>query len=419
MGYIGKITAGGGTHLVGSTLYGTCSDSAGTVAKTVTCSDFDALLVGVTIHVKFTNSNLAANPTLNVNGTGARRIYRYGTTSPSASVALSWFAGSVVSFTYDGDYWQMNGWQETDGGSYGVCDTSPNTVMKSVSIAEFELKEGAVVHVKFVNDNSATNPTLNVSESGAKPIYQYGTSPSGIPIEVDALKAGAVACFVYDGTAWIMESGGSTESLSDLTNGMIGHGYGTCSTPESTQAKVGILDDYSLVTGGIVSIQFSNNVPASSTLNINGQGARSIYYNGMPISANIIQEYDTATFIYDGYQYHLLAIDRWAEDVGGLVANIGSHTVETDVPAGAVFTDTTYTASTGTVTSITNISAITADEITSWSDGSMTTVTYANEVLTITNGTKPSLTHTPKTLPNISVTNVNVVTSFTETTSGA
>ena len=108
MGYVGKVTAGGSTHLVGSTLYGTCSSTADTVAKVVTCSDFTTLITGVTIHVKFTNTNTATNPTLNVNSTGAKSIYRYGTTVPSTSASWSWYAGAVVSFTYDGSAWIMN-----------------------------------------------------------------------------------------------------------------------------------------------------------------------------------------------------------------------------------------------------------------------------------------------------------------------
>lgn len=110
MGYVGKVTAGGSTHLVGSTLYGTCSTAAATAAKVVTCSDFTTLITGVTIHVKFTYANGVANPTLNVNGTGAKSIYRYGTTAPSTNAATSWQAGSVVEFTYDGSAWILNGW---------------------------------------------------------------------------------------------------------------------------------------------------------------------------------------------------------------------------------------------------------------------------------------------------------------------
>lgn len=108
MGYVGKVKMGGTTNLVGSTLYGTCSTNADVVAKAVTLANFNILIEGVTIHVKFTNENTADSPTLNVNSTGAKPIKIYGTTAPSQ--ALSWPAGGVVSFTYDGTSWITNDW---------------------------------------------------------------------------------------------------------------------------------------------------------------------------------------------------------------------------------------------------------------------------------------------------------------------
>lgn len=114
--YIGKVKYGDNTWPVGSTLYGTCDTVAGTAAKVVTMPDFDTLLEGVTIHVKFTHSNDAhvGNATLNVNNTGAKTIMRYGTTAAGTGASASWNAGAVVSFTYDGTYWQMNDWVNTD-----------------------------------------------------------------------------------------------------------------------------------------------------------------------------------------------------------------------------------------------------------------------------------------------------------------
>lgn len=112
MGYIGKVKVGNDTHLVASTLFGTCSTAIGTTAKVVTCSNFNQLENGVTIHVYFTNGNTAANPTLNVNSTGAIAIKRYGTTAPQCSTQ-NWAAGQIVSFTYyqvssSDKRWMMN-----------------------------------------------------------------------------------------------------------------------------------------------------------------------------------------------------------------------------------------------------------------------------------------------------------------------
>lgn len=113
-GIIGKVTAGGGTHLVTSTFYGTCATAAGTAAKIVKLADATAdaatAIVGMTLAVKFTNSNTVANPTLTVQRNGnttnliaATSIKAYGTTAPGTTVATSWRAGAVVLFVYVAD----------------------------------------------------------------------------------------------------------------------------------------------------------------------------------------------------------------------------------------------------------------------------------------------------------------------------
>ena len=110
MGYVSKIKVGSATHPVASSLYGICTTAAGEEVKAVSCADFDQLIEGVTIHVKFLHTNSAANPKLNVNSLGVKSIYRYGASAPGVDTANSWQAGSVVAFTYDGEAWQMNGW---------------------------------------------------------------------------------------------------------------------------------------------------------------------------------------------------------------------------------------------------------------------------------------------------------------------
>lgn len=92
--------------IIQNTSYGTCSTAASTAAKTVALSDF-VLTTGACIRVKFTNTNTAANPTLNVNGTGAKSIMRFGTTAIRGTAATSWNSGSIVTFVYDGTNWLM------------------------------------------------------------------------------------------------------------------------------------------------------------------------------------------------------------------------------------------------------------------------------------------------------------------------
>ena len=109
MSYAGQVEVGSGvTSPVASTLYGICNTAAATAAKVVTLSDYDELITGTTVHVKFTYSNTAASPTMQVGSTAAKPIYQYATTTPGTTEATSWKANSVVSFTYDGTAWRMN-----------------------------------------------------------------------------------------------------------------------------------------------------------------------------------------------------------------------------------------------------------------------------------------------------------------------
>ena len=101
MSYSGKFKdKDNNLHPVTSVLYGTCDTAAATAAKVVTCTDFDALMTGVTIRVKFDNANTAASPTVNINSTGAKSVYRFGSTAPVDG--NSWNAGEVVELVYDG-----------------------------------------------------------------------------------------------------------------------------------------------------------------------------------------------------------------------------------------------------------------------------------------------------------------------------
>lgn len=109
MSYAGQVETGGGAlSPIGSTLYGLCSTGAATAGKVVDLADYDELITGTTVHVKFTYGNTASSPTLQVGSTTAKPIYAYGTTAPGNTAAASWAANSMVSFTYDGTAWRMN-----------------------------------------------------------------------------------------------------------------------------------------------------------------------------------------------------------------------------------------------------------------------------------------------------------------------
>lgn len=85
----------------------TCTAAATTAAKTasITTGTF-SLEAGARVTVKFSNVNTAANPTLNINSTGAKNIYFNGTQITSTGVNI--LAG-VTDFVYDGTQWHVVG----------------------------------------------------------------------------------------------------------------------------------------------------------------------------------------------------------------------------------------------------------------------------------------------------------------------
>lgn len=84
--------------------YGTCSTAAATADKTVACTGF-AGGIGSEITVKFTVTNTAANPTLNVNSTGAKPIYYRGATISAGYLA----ANRTYTFRFNGTQYELVG----------------------------------------------------------------------------------------------------------------------------------------------------------------------------------------------------------------------------------------------------------------------------------------------------------------------
>lgn len=85
--------------------YGICVTLAETAAKFVTLDNF-LLFTGATVSVKFTYTNSVANPTLNVNSTGAKAIYANGS-AMTADSPYNWMPLSTQSFVYNGTQWEL------------------------------------------------------------------------------------------------------------------------------------------------------------------------------------------------------------------------------------------------------------------------------------------------------------------------
>ena len=175
MSYIGNVAVGSATHLVGSTLYGTCNTGASTKEKSVTCTNFDKLLTGVTIHVKFDNTNSIADPTLNVNNTGAKAIKTYGTNAPSTTASTSWNAGQVVSFTYDGTYWMMNDFNiDTDINTHRAISVDDTSILESDTTTALNLKSGSNISISA--NSGSGDVTINAIDTNIHKCTMDSTS---------------------------------------------------------------------------------------------------------------------------------------------------------------------------------------------------------------------------------------------------
>ena len=251
--------------------YGTCNTAAATATKDVTLAVTTGwqLVAGTVVGVKFTNTNTAQNPKLNINGTGAKSIY---VNTAVLTTSNLWYAGEasrVHYYMYDGSQWIFM------GHSY---DWNSNTTYTAGTGLDLDGTE-------FNHSNSVT-----------------------------AVTAEGLRKVKYDAQGHI--TGSSAVAKADITalgipgsdtNNRRGF-YGTCTTAAATAAKVvtlGSTAGWELVAGTIVGVKFSyTNTASNPTLNVNSSGAKSIIYNTGTITTSNLDKAGYASrveyYMYDG-----------------------------------------------------------------------------------------------------------------------
>lgn len=168
--------------------YGTCGTARATKNKECTVDLTFQLYTGVLVFVKFTNSNTIANPTLNVNGTGAIAIKRYGTTAPSTSATTSWNAGTIFGLMYDGTYWMLISWLNNNTTYSLIADTdiinSGHTTARLISGQRF--KQGLDGYFKtgtyYFSGSSTDTLTFTDTNMIGKTFIICGTQDAGNPV---------------------------------------------------------------------------------------------------------------------------------------------------------------------------------------------------------------------------------------------
>ena len=228
--------------------FGSCSTAAGTAAKVVSCTGF-VLASGSRITVKFTTTNTTANPTLNVNSTGAKAIMYRGAAISAGYLA----AGRVYTFVYDGTNYELVGDINTDTNTTYNTGTATTAGLTKLYTATGSGTDGTMTQ-KAITDalsgkaaSSHTHTSSNISDFDEA---VTALLPSKLPNPYAVTFTGA-ASGTYDGSRAVtinIPTTGSTskESLVIQLNGGTTEGDdkftfngGTAKTVNITPASIG------------------------------------------------------------------------------------------------------------------------------------------------------------------------------------
>lgn len=247
--------------------YATCSTASATVAKVAVCTGFK-LTTGAAVLVKFSNTNSAASPTLNVNSTGAKPIVAYGTT---AIQAYAWKAGQAVMVLYDGTSWValVQSWATTT--YYGITKLSSSTSSTSTTLA------ATASAVKAAYDRNSWNSITLTNALGLAYGGTGATTAAGARTNL-----GISATQLYTGT---------------LTTGSTTFNYGSYNfyiivgQPSSSSSRCTVVIPKSVITTSAVSYQFADEANYYSfNLSYSGTTA-TLAYKGRSSSGQILKIY--------------------------------------------------------------------------------------------------------------------------------
>ncbi|MDE7339745.1 MAG: hypothetical protein K2N80_04170, partial [Lachnospiraceae bacterium] len=149
--------------------YGTCSTPAAAVIKTVECTGF-YLVYGAEITVKFTMTNTAVNPKLNVGGTGAKQIYYRGVAIPAGYLA----ANRTYIFRYNGTQWELVGDVNTNitysemKGATADADGTHGLVPAAVAGKQTAFLRGDGTWVNLSTSLAGTVPGIPLDQTAGK-----------------------------------------------------------------------------------------------------------------------------------------------------------------------------------------------------------------------------------------------------------
>lgn len=236
---------------------------------------------------------------------------------------------------------------------YGTCTTAAATKDKVVTVSSdqnFSLRVGTIVGVKFSYTNTYSNATaspitLNVNSTGAKNIW-YNTTHSGGGNTGAATHiygtANRYTWYMYDGTYWVWIHYGVVSNSNTVPSAQ-------CETAAGTAAKAATCTNFALKANSYLhfNIRYANTSATALTMNVNSTGAKAIYINGAASStSNYTLPAGSYIAFYNGTYWDFRTDGKLPASITGDAATVNGHTVASDVPANAKFTDTTYSDAT-------------------------------------------------------------------------
>lgn len=180
---ISSLKFGSGTYVF-TTPYATCSTAASKQAKVATTtpgSNF-SLETGARVIVKFTVTNTASSPTLNVNSTGAKSIYYRGSVISASYLA----ANRTYEFVYNGTQWDFIGDINTDS-AFRVLQTATTSNASYPLLLAPSGQTSTVSTSSYFDSGVTLNPSTNTIEanvSGSAGSVAWGNvtgKPSSYP----------------------------------------------------------------------------------------------------------------------------------------------------------------------------------------------------------------------------------------------
>ncbi len=99
-----------------------------------------------------------------------------------------------------------------------------------------------------------------------------------------------------------------TDGVTDIKTQLAYAEYTGTATAAVVTTKYGYFPT-TLVEGASVAVKFEGSLTSITTLNVNGTGAKNVYYKGNSLTSGSISRYNTYIFVYDGSYYRIVGID--------------------------------------------------------------------------------------------------------------